>query len=105
MCSFLLVPLALNSLQGALGKTAGRSYKAAPRQLLQVDSSANGPGGSPTLSHATAHAHISKADATTHQDGAGVAAEAAKFGKQALGEVDVSPPRYSPHFCPHLEHR
>jgi hypothetical protein len=25
-----------NSLQGALGKTAGRSYKTAPRQLLQV---------------------------------------------------------------------
>jgi len=32
---------ALNSLQGALGKTSGRSYKAAPRQLLQVDSSAS----------------------------------------------------------------
>jgi hypothetical protein len=32
---------ALNSLQGALGKTSGRSYKAAPRQLLQVDSSSS----------------------------------------------------------------
>jgi DNA topoisomerase 2-associated protein PAT1 len=30
-----LIPVA--GLQGALGKTAGRSYKAAPRQLLQVD--------------------------------------------------------------------
>ena len=36
---FLL--LALNSLQGALGKTSGRSYKAAPRQLLQVDSASS----------------------------------------------------------------
>jgi hypothetical protein len=32
---------ALNSLQGALGKTSGRSYKAAPRQLLQVDSASS----------------------------------------------------------------
>nr|GAT46776.1 predicted protein [Mycena chlorophos] len=30
----------LHSLQGALGKTSGRSYKAAPRQLLQVDDNA-----------------------------------------------------------------
>ncbi|KAH7097582.1 topoisomerase II-associated protein PAT1 [Auriculariales sp. MPI-PUGE-AT-0066] len=30
---------ALEHLQGALGKTSGRSYKAAPRQLLQVDPS------------------------------------------------------------------
>lgn len=28
------------NLQGALGKVSGRSYKAAPRQLLQVESSA-----------------------------------------------------------------
>jgi hypothetical protein len=27
----------LHTLQGALGKTSGRSYKAAPRQLLQVE--------------------------------------------------------------------
>jgi DNA topoisomerase 2-associated protein PAT1 len=32
--------VALHNLQGALGKTAGRSYKAAPRQLLQVDDDA-----------------------------------------------------------------
>ena len=32
---------ALNSLQGALGKTSGRSYKAAPRQLLQVVSASS----------------------------------------------------------------
>lgn len=40
---FLSGPLvsALNSLQGALGKTSGRSYKAAPRQLLQVDSTSS----------------------------------------------------------------
>ena len=56
-----LGPTALNSLQGALGKTAGRSYKAAPRQLLQVDAAPNGASSSPTLSHASAH--ISKADA------------------------------------------
>lgn len=31
----------LNSLQGALGRTSGRSYKAAPRQLLQVDSTSS----------------------------------------------------------------
>ena len=44
--------LALNSLQGALGRTSGRSYKAAPRQLLQVDSSSSASsdhaGGSAT---------------------------------------------------------
>ena len=32
---------ALNSLQGALGRTSGRSYKAAPRQLLQVGSASS----------------------------------------------------------------
>jgi len=55
----------LNSLQGALGKTSGRSYKAAPRQLLQVDSGPNG-SNSPTLSHAVSTSHISKADAAGH---------------------------------------
>ncbi|CAA7267400.1 unnamed protein product [Cyclocybe aegerita] len=69
---------AIHSLQGALGKTSGRSYKAAPRQLLQVDASA---GASPTLSHATPHAHISKSSG--HHEGA--AKEAAKLGREALG--------------------
>ncbi|KAF8909417.1 topoisomerase II-associated protein PAT1 [Gymnopilus junonius] len=69
---------AVHSLQGALGKTSGRSYKAAPRQLLQVDS---GAGASPTLSHATANLHISK---TTVQN-EGAAKEAAKLGREALG--------------------
>ena len=77
--------LALNNLQGALGKTAGRSYKAAPRQLLQVES---GPGTSPTLS--PAHAHISKADAIKKAEGEGAAKEAAKIGKEALSGHDVS---------------
>ncbi|KAG2354955.1 topoisomerase II-associated protein PAT1 [Suillus spraguei] len=45
----------LHSLQGALGKTSGRSYKAAPRQLLQ--------------------------------DGNGAAQEAAKLGREALGQA------------------
>ncbi|KII87204.1 hypothetical protein PLICRDRAFT_176983 [Plicaturopsis crispa FD-325 SS-3] len=70
----------LHSLQGALGKTSGRSYKAAPRQLLQVE-----PGNadaSPTLSHA--HAHISKEDGV-HNDKHGAAKEAAKLGREALG--------------------
>ncbi|KAH9945729.1 topoisomerase II-associated protein [Amylocystis lapponica] len=73
--------ISLNSLQGALGKTSGRSYKAAPRQLLQVDSgnSAASPSPSP------AHAHISKADAASVSDGHGVAREAAKIGHEALG--------------------
>ncbi|EMD39049.1 hypothetical protein CERSUDRAFT_133820 [Gelatoporia subvermispora B] len=76
----------LNSLQGALGKTSGRSYKAAPRQLLQVDST------SPSLS--PAHAHISKADVTPPRDGAGATREAANIGRRALrttgdGEVTV----------------
>jgi hypothetical protein len=62
-----------NSLQGALGKTAGRSYKAAPRQLLQVDSS-----------NSSSHAHISKED-TIRQHGEGAAKEAAKIGAEALG--------------------
>ncbi|KAH8104013.1 topoisomerase II-associated protein [Cristinia sonorae] len=72
----------LNSLQGALGRTAGRSYKAAPRQLLQVDSSGN--GDSPTLSNPSVHPHISKTPDSPHAERAGVAAEAAKLGRQAL---------------------
>jgi hypothetical protein len=68
-----------NSLQGALGKTAGRSYKAAPRQLLQVDPS-----------NSSSHAHISKED-TIRQHGEGAAKEAAKIGAEALGfTADVS---------------
>ncbi|RDX54229.1 hypothetical protein OH76DRAFT_1398553 [Lentinus brumalis] len=70
----------LNNLQGALGRTSGRSYKAAPRQLLQVDTS--NVSTSPTTSHATA-AHISKAD-STKQEGEGAAREAAKMGREAL---------------------
>ncbi|KDR65731.1 hypothetical protein GALMADRAFT_81573 [Galerina marginata CBS 339.88] len=68
---------AIHSLQGALGKTSGRSYKAAPRQLLQVDA---GAGASPTLSHATANLHISKGS-VQHE----AAKEAAKLGREALG--------------------
>jgi hypothetical protein len=62
-----------HSLQGALGKTSGRSYKAAPRQLLQVDPS-----------NASTHAHISKEDAI-RKHGEGAAKEAAKIGVEALG--------------------
>ncbi|KAF6752981.1 topoisomerase II [Ephemerocybe angulata] len=65
----------IQSLQGALGKTSGRSYKAAPRQLLQVESA------SPTLS--PAHAHINKA--SVYNEGA--AKEAAKLGLEALGDA------------------
>ncbi|KAG2346673.1 hypothetical protein BDR05DRAFT_906157 [Suillus weaverae] len=65
----------LHSLQGALGKTSGRSYKAAPRQLLQVDASS----ATPTMSGA--HPHISK------EDGNGAAQEAAKLGREALGQA------------------
>jgi DNA topoisomerase 2-associated protein PAT1 len=62
-----------HGLQGALGKTSGRSYKAAPRQLLQVDTS-----------NTATHLHISKEDAIrTHGEGA--AKEAAKIGVEALG--------------------
>ena len=75
--------LAIHSLQGALGKTAGRSYKAAPRQLLQVDS--NGAVDGPANAHA--HGHISKDDAK--ENAAGAAKEAARRGREALG--DVSP--------------
>ena len=64
--------LAIHSLQGALGKTAGRSYKAAPRQLLQVDTN-----GATDPAHA--HGHISKEDAKEH------AAGAAKEAAQRLG--------------------
>ncbi|KAG5650360.1 hypothetical protein H0H81_012506, partial [Sphagnurus paluster] len=71
----------LHSLQGALGKTSGRSYKAAPRQLLQVDST--NPNTSPSLS--PAHAHISKDTAEKPQDAA--AQEAAKLGREALGNA------------------
>ncbi|KZT10098.1 uncharacterized protein LAESUDRAFT_722251 [Laetiporus sulphureus 93-53] len=69
--------ISLNSLQGALGKTSGRSYKAAPRQLLQVESTL------PTTS--PAHAHISKADAASRQIGADAAKQAAKIGREVLG--------------------
>ncbi|KAK7030736.1 PAT1 domain-containing protein [Favolaschia claudopus] len=70
----------LHSLQGALGKTSGRSYKAAPRQLLQVDDAST----SPTLSHA--HAHISKENAKDkpHE---GAAKEAAKLSRETLGNT------------------
>ncbi|KAJ7066759.1 topoisomerase II-associated protein PAT1 [Mycena amicta] len=64
----------LHSLQGALGKTSGRSYKAAPRQLLQVDDD-----GAPSLTHP--HAHISKEDAKDHD----AAQEVARLSREALG--------------------
>lgn len=70
--------LALNNLQGALGRTSGRSYKAAPRQLLHVDSS--NASTSPTTSHAHA-AQIHKSDV---QEGEGIAREAARMGREAL---------------------
>jgi DNA topoisomerase 2-associated protein PAT1 len=83
-----MVTIALHSLQGALGRTSGRSYKAAPRQLLQVDP--NSVGTSPTLSHA--HPHISKED-TLRTGGEGAAKEAAKLGREALGDAaSVSQP-------------
>ncbi|KAF8449234.1 topoisomerase II-associated protein PAT1 [Boletus edulis BED1] len=62
----------LHSLQGALGKTSGRSYKAAPRQLLQ---------------HAS---HISREDGQGHSlstNSDGAVREAAKLGREALGDV------------------
>ena len=68
--------LAIHNLQGALGKTAGRSYKAAPRQLLQVSSNGS------TDPAANAHGHISKDD---KEHAAGAAKEAAKRGREALG--------------------
>lgn len=74
-----MVYIAIHSLQGALGKTSGRSYKAAPRQLLQVDG--GNPGASPTMSHA--HAHISNSPMTS----GGAAKEAAKLGREALGNA------------------
>ena len=66
-----------------MGKTAGRSYKAAPRQLLQVDTNGStDPSGT--------HGHISKED--VKKDAAGAAKEAAKRGREALGvSTDVSP--------------
>ena len=73
---------AIHSLQGALGKTSGRSYKAAPRQLLQVDA------GSPTLSPVHPHVHHAGKAAAHHE---GAAREAAKLGREALGDAaDVS---------------
>ncbi|KAI6013922.1 topoisomerase II-associated protein PAT1 [Pisolithus microcarpus] len=76
----------LQSLQGALGKTAGRSYKAAPRQLLQVDA------GTTTTTVSGTHPHFSKDDAqpdTRHSlgDSDGAAREAAKMGREALGDA------------------
>ncbi|KAI6016762.1 topoisomerase II-associated protein PAT1 [Pisolithus marmoratus] len=73
----------LQSLQGALGKTAGRSYKAAPRQLLQVDANNTTPTVSGT------HPHISKDDVQPDHryDSNGAAREAAKIGREALGDA------------------
>ncbi|KAH9935957.1 topoisomerase II-associated protein PAT1 [Epithele typhae] len=71
----------LSNLQGALGRTSGRSYKAAPRQLLQVD--ATNASTSPTAAHSSG-AHISKADMT---EGENAAREAAKMGREALGNA------------------
>lgn len=51
----------VSHLQGTLGKVSGQSYKAAPRQLLQVE-----------------HDHISMGDAAT-------AKQAAQLGREALG--------------------
>ena len=84
--------VAIHNLQGALGKTAGRSYKAAPRQLLQVNS--NG-AADPS---ANGHGHISKDD---KEHAAGAAKEAAKRGREALGVAfDVRfPPRMEGHLC------
>ncbi|KIY44740.1 hypothetical protein FISHEDRAFT_67415 [Fistulina hepatica ATCC 64428] len=62
----------LSSLQGALGKTSGRSYKAAPRQLLQDDVSHPSPKDV---------GHISKADANK---------VAARFSREALSGVSNS---------------
>jgi DNA topoisomerase 2-associated protein PAT1 len=90
-------PPALHSLQGALGRTSGRSYKAAPRQLLQVDSST----ATPTLSGA--HPHISKEDGPALNDNRtidGAAREAAKLGREALGDAaGVSYPRLFSRRC------
>lgn len=78
---------AAHSLQGALGKTSGRSYKAAPRQLLQVD--ASNASTSPTLSHAKAHTKEHELVLVPSLEGA--AAQAAKLGREALGNAaDVS---------------
>lgn len=42
--------IGVNPLQGVLGKTSGRSYKAAPRQLLQVEPvSSTSPAPSPRV--------------------------------------------------------
>lgn len=88
---------ALHSLQGALGKTSGRSYKAAPRQLLQVDSN-SAPSSSPTLSHAQPHAHISKADSIS-KSSSEAAANAARIGRETLDNVSsLSDSKYLAHF-------
>jgi DNA topoisomerase 2-associated protein PAT1 len=74
----------MDSLRGALGKTSGRSYKAAPRQLLQV-------GGDPASPSATSAMHISKdsLDGDVRQDGLDAAKQAAKMGAEHLGTADV----------------
>ncbi|KDQ19171.1 hypothetical protein BOTBODRAFT_63273 [Botryobasidium botryosum FD-172 SS1] len=78
------------ALQGALGRVSGRSYKAAPRQLLQVE-----PGSSPVLAHATAN---TKEDNKAHEAREGVARAAAQAEREALtgdpsaGEVVRQPP-------------
>lgn len=66
-CTVFSLCALVRALQGALGKTSGRSYKAAPRQLLQVDESPNSE--------------------SIALDGGGGAKEAAKVGREALGSA------------------
>lgn len=75
--------IAIHSLQGALGKTAGRSYKAAPRQMLQVDGAKD--VASPNLSPAQAQMNGENGDSFA----AGAAKEAARRGREALENAQV----------------
>jgi DNA topoisomerase 2-associated protein PAT1 len=86
--------LALHSLQGALGKTSGRSYKAAPRQLLQVDTTSHGASSAMSLGFT----HVPRNSSQKSNEGA--AQEAAKLGREALGNAGgVSEVKYAPNIC------
>lgn len=69
-----------SNLQGALGKISGRSYKAAPRQMLQVDSSGVAP--SPTLANASP---VKK----SQEDHDKLTKAAGKLGREAMNVGEV----------------
>lgn len=69
-----------NPLQGALGKIQGRGNKAAPRQMLQVNT--GGVSASPNLANAR--------PVGSQQDHNQLTEAAGRLGREAMNVADVS---------------